>query len=142
MSQRECAGFNWAGFAVCACDPFGVGPESAHSATVRRLLSVFPAALYVSVAGEPAIGVGQPASIAAMHKSCGARGVGHPVEAMARMRGANARSRENDRPAGVAVCFHVSVYKVEPSKAVRSFNLFAKDWAREALRDEVVPVRP
>ena len=34
------------------------------SSTVLRLLSVFPAALYSSVAGEPAIGVGHPAYVA------------------------------------------------------------------------------
>ena len=48
-----------------------VGVAHEHSATVLRLLSVLPAALYVSVAGEPAIGVGHPANKAAMHKSCG-----------------------------------------------------------------------
>ena len=38
----------------------GVGHPA--SSAVLRLLSVFPAALYSSVAGEPAIGVGHPAS--------------------------------------------------------------------------------
>ncbi|WP_253861223.1 hypothetical protein [Achromobacter ruhlandii] len=38
----------------------GVG--QAASSTVRRLLSLFPAALFPFCAGVPAIGVGQPAS--------------------------------------------------------------------------------
>jgi hypothetical protein len=31
MSQRECAGFNWPGFAVSAGDPVGVGPEASRA---------------------------------------------------------------------------------------------------------------
>jgi hypothetical protein len=53
----------------CAGPPFvpscvhGVGQDA--SATVLRLLSVLPAALYPCCAGVPAIGVGQPAAICA-----------------------------------------------------------------------------
>ncbi len=60
MSQRECAGFNWPPLAVTAGDPLGVGPET--KATVLRLLSVLPAALFPFCAGVPAIGVAQPAN--------------------------------------------------------------------------------
>jgi hypothetical protein len=43
--------------------PGGIGPfDQSNSFTVLRLASVLPAALYRSVAGEPAIAVGQPAS--------------------------------------------------------------------------------
>jgi hypothetical protein len=84
MSQRENAGFNAPRFSVCAGDesaaapgrrsvpwprpPFGPfwlhGVGHPTSATVLRLLSVLPAGLYSSVPGDPAIGVGQPASLA------------------------------------------------------------------------------
>src|SRR3990172_10874340 len=33
MSQRECAGFNWPGFSVCAGEPLGVGPIAGEYAT-------------------------------------------------------------------------------------------------------------
>jgi len=58
------------------------------------------------------------------------------------MRRTDARSAQIDRPAGVARSFQVSLYEVEPSKAVLARNLLAKDDARSALLDEVVPVRP
>jgi hypothetical protein len=54
------------------------------------------------------------------------------------MRRAEARSAGIDRPAGVARSFHVSLYKVEPSKSVFARNLLAKDDWRAALADEVV----
>jgi hypothetical protein len=38
-----------------------------------------------------------------------------------------ARSRGNDRPAGVVHSFHVSLNKVEPSEAVTASNLLAKN---------------
>lgn len=70
------------------------------SETVFRLLSVFPAGLYSSVPGEPAIGVGHPAYCAATDRfspACAPRatffsllsfcsiavGVGHPVNVAA-----------------------------------------------------------
>jgi hypothetical protein len=69
-------------------------------------------------------------------------GVGHPfsphkVEALADVRGADARSTETDRPCGVADSFQVSLYKVEPRMSDRCFNLLAKYCDRVALRDEV-----
>ena len=58
------------------------------------------------------------------------------------MRRADARSAEIDRPAGVARCFQVSLYKVEPTKAVFACNLLTKDDWRAALADEVVESWP
>ena len=58
------------------------------------------------------------------------------------MRRADARSAEIDRPAGVARCFQVSVYKVEPTEAVFACNLLTKDDWRAALADEVVESWP
>ena len=69
-------------------------------------------------------------------------GVGHPVEPLADVWGADARSAQICRPDGVARCFQVSLYKVEPRKAVRACNLLSKDLCRAALLDEVVDVRP
>jgi hypothetical protein len=56
-------------------------------------------------------------------------GVGHPnkPEALSDVRRADARSAQICRPEGVARCFHVSVYKVEPTEAVLACNLLAKD---------------
>jgi len=78
-------------------------------------------------------GVGQPA-IAASFDSAPpdwfgppfdpsvARGDIQPLadepEPLADVGSADARSAEIDRPEGVALCFHVSVYSVEPSEAV------------------------
>jgi hypothetical protein len=69
-------------------------------------------------------------------------GVGHEVEALSDMRGAEARSAGIDRPDGVTRCFQVSANKVEPSEAVTTCNLLAKDNVRSALADEPRPVRP
>jgi hypothetical protein len=71
-----------------------------------------------------AAGVGQPFS--------------NPPEALSDVRRADARSAEINRPTGVARCFQVSVYKVEPTEAVFACNLLTKDDVRAALADEVV----
>ena len=71
-----------------------------------------------------------------------ARGVCHPVRSVPDVRRPEARSRGNDRPAGVAQVFHVSLYKVEPSEAVTTFNLLSKDDWRAALADEMVERGP
>ena len=65
-----------------------------------------------------------------------ALGVGHPVQPLSDVRCAEARSAGIDRPEGVVRSFQVSRHKVEPSEAVLACNLFAKDDARSALRDE------
>lgn len=58
------------------------------------------------------------------------------------MRSAEARSAGICRPEGVARRFHVSRYKVEPSKAVFRCNLLAKDELRTALTDKPVEGGP
>jgi hypothetical protein len=69
-------------------------------------------------------------------------GVGHPVEPLPDVRSANARRALITRPDGVARCFQVRRYKVEPREAVSTRNLFSKDRVRASLRDEPVPERP
>ena len=69
-------------------------------------------------------------------------GVGHPVEALSDVRGTDARSAQINSPCGVARSFQVSLYKVEPLKAVFACNLFTKDDWRAALLNEVVERRP
>ena len=67
MSQRENSTFSTPRplpsllVGVSADEDFAVGPRTIS--TVFLLLSVFPASLYSSVAGLPAIGVGHPVSI-------------------------------------------------------------------------------
>ena len=63
-------------------------------------------------------------------------------EALADMRGADARSAQIDSPNGVARCFQVSVYSVEPAEAVLARNLLSKDNWRAALVDEHVEGGP
>ena len=98
-------------------------------------------------------GVGQPASCAVVRRSIppspclpgpviSVRGVGHPVRSVSEVRRADARSRENDRPAGVTCSFQVSENKVEPRPSSRSLNLLAKDRARAMLADESEPLGP
>jgi hypothetical protein len=58
------------------------------------------------------------------------------------MRGADARSAQICRPNGVARCFHVRLYSVEPSEAVLARNLLSKDNWRMALADEPMELGP
>lgn len=126
-----------------------------HAATVFRLLSLLPAALFPFCAGVPAIGVGHPARLA-MSQSRGplflpsarialtsvpirlslTKGVGHPVESISDVRRADARRRKRDGPEGVTHGFHVSVYKVDPRLDSLACNLLSKDDCRLALLDE------
>ena len=46
------------------------------------------------------------------------------------------------RPAGVAFCFQVCRYSIEPSVPNRACNLLPKDMLRAALADEVKEDRP
>ena len=69
-------------------------------------------------------------------------GVGHPVESLSDMRGADARSADICRSCGVSRSFQVSLYKVEPTEAVLTRNLLSKDDWRAALADEVVKRGP
>jgi hypothetical protein len=63
-------------------------------------------------------------------------------EPLSDMRGADARSAQICRPNGVARCFHVSAYSVEPAEAVLARNLLSKDDWRAALCDEPMELRP
>ncbi len=67
---------------------------------------------------------------------------GHPIRSMAPVRSADARSRENRRPEGVACSFQVSRNKVEPRAASRTFNLLPKDDVRATLVNEPVEGGP
>lgn len=58
------------------------------------------------------------------------------------MRRADARSAKIDRCCGVIRSFQVSLYKVEPSKAVLARNLLSKEERRAALRDEAEQFGP
>lgn len=125
------------------------------SATVFRLLSLFPAALLPFCAGVPAIGVGHPAKYAcrgswstlSLPSRCATIpgvsfqsrtvGVTHPVISVSDVRRTDARRRERDTPEGVTQGFQVSVYKVDPYIDVFARNLLSKDDCRLALRDEV-----
>jgi hypothetical protein len=73
-------------------------------------------------------------------------GVSQPLsnkpEALADVRCADARSAQISRPKGVARCFHVRLYSVEPAEAVLARNLLSKDNWRMALGDEPVELRP
>jgi hypothetical protein len=75
-----------------------------------------------------------------------ARGVFQPFsdkpEALTDVRGADARSAHICRPNGVARCFHVRLYSVEPAEAVLARNLLSKDDWRAALIDEHVKRGP
>jgi hypothetical protein len=135
------------------------------TSTVLRLLSLFPAALLPFRAGVPAIGVGQPASIANTNSDNGlprassnrparnsgealalfqsrAAGVGHPIEPVSDVRSTDARRRERDRPDPVSQAFQVILYKVDPRICVLARNLLSKDNWRTALADEMVECRP
>jgi len=63
-------------------------------------------------------------------------------ETLTDVRGADARSAQICRPNGVARCFQVSVYSVEPAEAVLACNLLSKDNWRAALVDEHVEGGP
>jgi len=171
MSQRECAGFNWPECSVSVPEPICISPEAVNRADVARAARsicahpvLAPRAFFCSaVSGEPrvasvAVGRAHPASRAAEHKSfppmrfgpvCGpftsfTSGLGQPrkVESFTLNGRAEARSSGSDRPAGVAIRFHVSANKVEPSSAVFRCNLLSKNDRKAALSDEVVGRRP
>src|SRR3546814_10659542 len=55
---------------------------------------------------------------------------------------AEARSTDNDRPAGVVNSCQVVRYKIEPPKAVFARNLLPNNDVRTVVLDDLVPVRP
>ena len=71
-----------------------------------------------------------------------ALGVGHPVHSLTDVRRTEARSAGINRPAGVALSFQVSVYKVDPVESVLARNLLAKDNDRAVDADEMVERGP
>jgi hypothetical protein len=124
---------------------------------------LFPAGLLPFCAGVPAIGVGQLAKHDTVAKSgpwfriaslmppsidltplsaSDAVGLGHEPQPLPDVRSPDARSRDTDRPEGVAFSFQVRLNKVEPAVVNRRFNLLTKDDARLALLDEVEPCGP
>jgi len=68
--------------------------------------------------------------------------VGHEPQSLPDVRCADARSRQTDRPDGVAFSFQVIANQIEPSVINRCFNLLTKDDVRAALADEAKPRRP
>jgi len=71
-----------------------------------------------------------------------ALGVGHEPKALSDMGRLDARSRDTDRPAGVAFAFQVRLNKVEPAVPNRCFNLLTKNNSRPALANEIEPDGP
>ena len=65
-----------------------------------------------------------------------------PLQPLADVRCADARSAQIRRPAGVAFSFQVSAYSIEPAEGIASRNLLAKDDWRAALADEPEPLGP
>ena len=69
-------------------------------------------------------------------------GVGNPPKPRPDVRCADAASWQIRRCCGVACALQVSANMVEPSEAISTCNLFAKDCARAALSDEAEERRP
>jgi hypothetical protein len=137
--------------------------QVANTATSFRGLALSPHRSFVAPFQSLDAGVGQVAKLATAAKSgpwlriasmmtpprlrtpfvaSAEVGVGHEVKPLSDVRRTDARRAKISRPEGVALCFHVSVYKVDPLEAIRACNLLAKDDWRAALRDEVVECGP
>ena len=113
------------------CPPLGVVGEG-HAA---RCTAISASPIWGSVGFRlPKIGG------LAFASTTDALGVGQPdpPEPLSDMGRAEARSAGIDRPCGVARCFQVRRYKVEPSEAVLARNLLSKNDIRSALLDEPV----
>jgi hypothetical protein len=96
------------------------------SATSRALRATFVSHFSLDV--SLTLGVCQPLS--------------NKPEALADVRGADARSAQIRHPNGVSRCFQVSAYSVEPAEAVLARNLLSKDNWRMALGDEAIELGP
>jgi hypothetical protein len=96
------------------------------SATSRALRATFVSHFSLDV--SLTLGVCQPLS--------------NKPEALADMRGADARSAQIRHPNGVSRYFQVSAYSVEPAEAVLARNLLSKDNWRMALGDEAIELGP
>jgi hypothetical protein len=69
-------------------------------------------------------------------------GVGHKPESIPAMGRVDGTSWDNDRPAGVVLCFQVSRHSVEPVLANRRCNLFSHDDSGPSGTDEAKEVGP
>lgn len=72
----------------------------------------------------------------------GVFGVGHPVESLATVGRADARSAQIGGVVAIPQCFQVSEYSIEPVASKRARSLFAKHDCRAALTDETAELRP
>lgn len=170
MSQRECAGFNWPPLAIPAEYPVSICPQAVNRAGVASCACRFRAVSDTpqdpcsaafrakNCSGVPpasvSVGVPHPArAFACLQRlavfwlrplpcASDACGLTHPVESVADVRGADARSRERHTPDGVAHRFQVSLYKVDPMVDSLACNLLSKNDCRESLSDEPCPGRP
>jgi hypothetical protein len=68
--------------------------------------------------------------------------VGHEVQPLPPVRGADRTSSEYTRPDGVAFSLQVATNKVEPAVANRGRNLLSEQDRRAALADEPEPLGP
>jgi len=161
MSQRECAGFNWPPLSIPAAEPVSISPEAVSRAVAfEQFHATLPNSEFSGTVQSDApslwslvVVVGQPASCVSVLSELRifppvlpwqspATGVGHPVQSFSDMRCADAASWKYNRPAGVALFFQVSLYKVEPAVLDSRINLFAKNRVRSALADEIEERRP
>ncbi len=69
-------------------------------------------------------------------------GVGHKPEPVPSVGRVDGTSWDNDRPAGVVLCFQVSRHSVEPALANRRRNLFFHDDSGPSGTDEAKEVGP
>jgi hypothetical protein len=69
-------------------------------------------------------------------------GVTHPVQSLANVGSADARSAQIGTPEGISITLQVSTNSGEPLPAILSRNLFSKDRCRAALGDEAVKSGP
>ena len=163
MSQRECAGFNWPGFAVSAGDPLSIGPEAADRAAVQRSLPQpflaasrsAPSSVRTDLSASFAPVVGQPDSsvLTSRHRDAvcwlmpapfasAACGLTHPPQPLSDVRRADARRAKIGGCDGIAQCFQVNPYRDEPVASKRARNLLSKDDWRAALADEPCEIWP
>ena len=139
--------------------PFPLTPVSLiASRRASHAVPVFPASIDALGVGHPAnraasvnvvpecrpLSVEYPA--AALDAESPRVGVGHPhgteEDPLSNVRRPDARSAQIRSPDGVARCFQVSPYNVEPRKASPARNLLSKDDWRAALADETKPLGP
>ena len=142
MSQRECAGFSWPGFAVSADDPVDVGPKSTVAAVVGKSL---PAPLrWRPIISLSAVRTPFSPSVDRVvgHDANSAWQVGHKVKPLPEVRSADPRSAQIRPCEGISQCFQVSLNSTEPQPSIRARNLLSKNDWRLTLADEGEPDGP